>query len=278
LPDAPASLNPLWTFTVVAALVTTAGTLCGHFLKEIVLARSFEQWKAKRALDALYRKYRDPIVLSAIELANRFDEICREYPTDFLASQLLGGSSPPPSHNSERTHYFKRYKLESTAYRLAAFLAWLELYRQDLVFMDADTSKANVRLQGALAGIREALADGHLNCAANWERWADALIFREEQRAIGEALIATQGSNRVIIGYGAFQSMLTATATSPSERWISVTLNFLVDPSPPEDFRLERYRRMLLHLVALVDLLAPQRLTERLRNGAETVRRLQQAN
>jgi hypothetical protein len=44
-------------FTVVGDLVTTTGTLAGLFLKEVFLARSFEEWKMKQALAQVSRKY-----------------------------------------------------------------------------------------------------------------------------------------------------------------------------------------------------------------------------
>jgi len=79
--------------TVVAALVTTTGTLLGLILKEVFLARSFERWKSRRSLLQVSRKYRDPIVLAALELCNRLDRICREYPPDYLDASLLGCST-----------------------------------------------------------------------------------------------------------------------------------------------------------------------------------------
>jgi len=132
----------VWSFAVVAAIVTTAGTLFGHYLKEVVLARSLEDWKHRRALREIYRRYRDPIVLAGIELANRLKEITEEYPTDFLDACLLEGMAPLPSLDSIRNTYFQRYKCQSTIYRLAGFLGWLELFRQELVFLDPEGSKA----------------------------------------------------------------------------------------------------------------------------------------
>ncbi len=131
----------VWSFAVVAAIVTTAGTLFGHYLKEVVLARSLEDWKHRRALREIYRRYRDPIVLAGIELANRLKEITEEYPTDFLDACLLEGMAPLPSLDSIRNTYFQRYKCH-TIYRLAGFLGWLELFRQELVFLDPEGSKA----------------------------------------------------------------------------------------------------------------------------------------
>ena len=49
--------------TVVGALVTTGGTLLGLFLKEVLLARSFERWKARQSLECDHRALPSPSVL-----------------------------------------------------------------------------------------------------------------------------------------------------------------------------------------------------------------------
>jgi hypothetical protein len=272
-PQAPTtSESNILTFAVVAALVTAGGTLMGHVLKEVFLARSFELWKSRRASDAVYKKYRDPIVLAALELANRLREICLEYPTDFLASKLLDGPPLLAGRTSGRDLYFCRYKCQSTAYRLAALLAWFELYRQEIVFLDTGKSAANQRLQGILQLIRGDLADGHLNEADDWNDWADALVFREEQRAIGEALIKQEGDVRLVASYGTFISLLETTDDEKARRWFQVLTNFFVDPVPPKDFRRLRYNRLLVHLVDLIRAFGTSAISPRLTEAYEKCR------
>ena len=268
-PPASTSAPSILTFAVVAAIVTSIGTLVGHVLKEVLLARSFELWKSRRASDAVYRKYRDPIVLAALELANRLREICLEYPTDFLSSASLVGPAIPSGQTSGRDQYFRRYKCQSTAYRLAALLGWLELYRQEIVFLDTGTNAANGRLQEILQQMRSDLADGHLNEASDWNEWADTLIFREEQRAIGESLIKQEGGVRIVASYGTFISLLEATDKRASQRWFQVLTNFFLDPAPPKDFRRIRYCRLLIHLVDLVRALDAKSLSPRLTEAYE---------
>jgi hypothetical protein len=271
--ESPATSAPgILTFAVVAALVTTVGTLVGHVLKEVLLARSFELWKARRASDAVYRKYRDPIVLAALELAHRLREICFEYPTDFLGSKLLDGPALDAGQASGRDQYFCRYKCQSTAYRLAALLGWLELYRQEIVFLDTGKSTANRRLYDILQQIRSDLADGHLNEASDWNEWSDSLIFREEQRAIGETLIKQEGGTRLIASYGTFISLLEAKDDAGAKRWLQVLTNFFLDPAPSKDFRRIRYNRLFVHLVDLVRALDAKTLPSRLTDAYEGCR------
>jgi hypothetical protein len=249
-------------FTVVAAVITTFGTLVGLVLKELFLARSFEEWKARRTLQGIYRKYRDPIVLASVELADRLDEVARDYPTEFLDSKLLAQSPPPPNRSSEVDPYYRRYKCQSSIYRLCALLGWLELHRQDIVFLTSGKERLDKRIGEALTRVRSVMADGHLNDSDDWETWTDALIFREEQRAIGECMVAEGDNGRVVLGYGQFVAALEDT-TNPRNRWLRVAANFLLDPHPPKDFRLRRYRWLVVHLVDLIETLEPARLGTR---------------
>jgi hypothetical protein len=259
-------LNEILGFAVVGALVTTIGTLFGLFLKEVLFARSFEQWKAKQSLDQISRRYRDPITLSALELCNRLKRICDAYPPDFLASDLLASVPARPSLNSSADPYFKRYTLISSVYRLCAFLGWIELYRQEITFLHINEGTANLRLDQAIYAIRSDLADGQLNSAKDWNVWYDALVFREEQRAIGESMITMSGDVKVVMGYAEFCDLFPSKHTSRG-RWIEVASSLLLDPKANKDFRLVRIRRLVAHLVDLVELLAPSRLRDDHRNA-----------
>ena len=263
MPDPQSATPSLLSFAVVAAFVTTAGTLLGHYLKEAILAKSFESWKQRRSLESLYKKYRDPIVLSAIELATRLFEVIDQHPANFLAADVLACEAKQPSHSSGRDLYYLRYKCQSTIYRLSAFLGWLELYRQDLVFLDISESKTNTVLQNLLTELRKDLADGTINSATDWSSWSDALIFREEQRAVGESMIVSDGGIRTVMGYGSFVALLE-NPSSAANRWIQIVANFLIDPGPSKDFRVMRYHRLVIHLVDLVRTLDSSRLTEHL--------------
>lgn len=59
----------LLALTVLAAVVTAAGNLLATVLKDFFFTRSFEQWKERRTLMSVYRKYRDPIVLGGRNLS-----------------------------------------------------------------------------------------------------------------------------------------------------------------------------------------------------------------
>ena len=247
-------------FTVVGALVTTTGTLVGLFLKEVVLARSFEQWKTKQSLAQVSRKYREPIALSAIELCNRLMFICDEYPPDFLDSGLLASEPEGPTLSSAADPRFRRYRLVSTVYRLCAFLGWVELYRQDTTYLDADDGSSERRVDRAVYTFRSDLADGQLNKARDWETWHDVLLFREEQRAIGESMIVAVGGARTVMGYAEFCDLFPGSAPTSRAHWLRTAATFLLDLRATRDFRQTRMQRLIVHLVELVDILSKARL------------------
>jgi len=74
--------------SVVAALFSVAGNLLALVLREFLFVRSFERWKERRALRTVYQRYRDPIVLSGLDLISRVAEIRRAYPTNYLLAEV----------------------------------------------------------------------------------------------------------------------------------------------------------------------------------------------
>jgi hypothetical protein len=250
------SLRDWLSLSILGAVVTTIGSLLGIFIKDYIFSRSFELWKQRQTLTQLYQKYRDSLVLSACELASRISEVLDHYPTVYLTYAVLQTIPTKQITNSIDDPYFQRYKLVSTAYRLTAFLAWLELYRQDLTFLHPGGNKRARELDFAAGLIRQDLAHGQINTADDWDVWRDTLVFREEMRAIGESLIEVRGTSRTVMGYGQYCERLEASAPNATQRWSAVVLNFLLDlESHGRDFRHVRLKRLLVHLVEFAGLM-----------------------
>ena len=243
-------------FTVVAAVISTFGSLVGILMKEYIFSRSFERWKQRQTLELLYEKFRDPLTLSARELASRVSEILEDYPTVYLKTEILASRPERQIHNSTDDKYFRRYKLVSTAYRFCSFLGWLELYRQENTYLHSGNNEHSNALETAVGLIRSDLADGHLNEAEDWLDWRDTLIFREELRAIGESMIEVRGATRTVMGYCRFVELIESNVPSSTQRWSNVALNFMLDlEAERRDFRQIRLKRLLVHLVELLKLL-----------------------
>lgn len=241
--------------SVIGALVTTAGSLLALVLREYFFVRSFERWKERRALLSIYRKYRDPMILAGNELERRIEDICSNYPTNYLRSDLIDAHPQQLEANSDQDPYFQKHRLVSTAYRLCSYLGWLELYRQDVTFLDTGSRRANRRLEEVVERVRSDMADGQMNKAADWFQWHDRLIFREELRAIGEGMIVNRDGSREVIGYGAFRPLFDKASADADLWWIRSTRNFLLDLKISKDFRRERLQRMREDLHAVTALL-----------------------
>jgi len=252
-------------FSIVGALVSAVGALLAVAIKDYFFARSFEKWKQKRTVEQLYQRYRDPVFLSACELATRLMELDNNYPTTYLHSEVLSSTPDRQIHNSLEDPYFKKHKLLSSIYRLAAFLGWLELYRQEVTYLRSNQNRHSKSLENAVNFIRSDLADGQLNDAKDWPSWRDTLIFRDELRAIGEAMLENRGTSRAVIGYGHFLGAFESESKNAIKRWAPVVSNFLLDLQPNQkDFRKIRVKKLIVHLVDLMKLLEPKRLESRL--------------
>lgn len=241
--------------SVLAALIAAVGNLLALVLREFFLVRSYDRWKERQALRAVYQRYRDPIALSGLELLSRTQEIARTYPPSFLRSDVLDRQPSSLTTIATDDPYFQRYKLVSSVYRLCAFLGWLELYRQDVTFLDTGRRRGNAELDVLLKNLRGDLADGYLNKAPDWREWTDRLIFREEQRAIGAAMIREVGSRRMVMGYEEFLLFFDDLNAGPW--WLHTAANFLLDLDQARDFRRERLRQLEHHLAGLIGVLNP---------------------
>jgi hypothetical protein len=241
-------------FTVVGAIVTTIGTLIALVLKETFLVKSFELWKAQHTIEQAKSKYRDPLIRSALELCNRLSQICDEYPSEYFDRSVLR-SKPRKTASTAVDNYYKKYQLISTTYRLCALLGWIQLYRQEIVFLDSDDE-----LEKAINWIRKDLAEGHINTADDWEDWRDLLLLREEQRAIGESIITTTNGKSVVMGYSQFCEYFPSSGSDSIARWFKSASELLLDQRAPKDFRLTRMKLMVVHLVDLAELLGAHRL------------------
>jgi hypothetical protein len=243
--------SEILSLTVIAAVVTTIGNLVATWLKEFVFVRSFERWKERRSLASVKRRYRDPLLLSAQELRWRVAEIVDLYPPPYLRASVLH-HRPDIARNDLADPYYQRYRLESTVFRLCAFLGWLELYRRELTFLHG--RRLDRKLAETLERVRDDLANGELNTAPDLRDWSDRLIFREEQRAIGESMIVRDATPS-IMGYARFYSLSERADADRELWWLLIARGFFLDPEADLDFRRERLERVRGHLIAAIKLL-----------------------
>jgi hypothetical protein len=264
----------MWTVFALALGGAMIGTLLAHIIRERVLARPLHRLRTQRTLEMALNRYRDSIVLAALELCSRLMQICRDYPPEYLDSSVLE-TPPQPSPSAEgedKDLWLHRYTLESSVYRLCALLGWFELYRQAVAFVDTHATTQSRELESMMFLIRADMADMARNISTDAEGWYDVRLLREEQRAIGEAMIHEVEGQRTVLGYGEFCRLLAESEMVGRARWLRVAGAFMLDPKLTKDFRLLRLQRMVVHLVDLIGLLAPRRLRDMHQQAREQYR------
>lgn len=258
------SLEKWLGLAVFGAFVSAIGSLLGIFIKDYLFARSFEKWKEKQLLNKIYDRYRDPLFLSAYDLATRILEITQRYPTTYLKREILNSNPDRQIHNSIHDPYFQKHKLISTIYRLSAFLGWLELYRQEVTYLRSIDNEHSRSLEKVVNSIRSDLADGQINSHENKAEWRDTLVFRDELRAIGESMIERSGNVSKVVGYGHYLEAIETSIESRIKRWSPVVSNFLTDlENDGKDFRKIRIDYLLAHLIDIMALLKASEIDEK---------------
>lgn len=136
----------------------------------------------------LRARYRDPLLGAAFDLQSRLYNIVAK---NFLSYYMYDGESS------------RRYAIDNTLHLLAEYLAWMEIVRREIQFLDLGEELANRRWLHALEDLRDIFARDDIDAVLR--------IFRGEQRAIGETMTvhiadASNGRSRESLGYAQFVS------------------------------------------------------------------------
>jgi hypothetical protein len=174
-------------------------------------------------------KFREPLARAAYDLQSRFFNILK---LDLIQTYIQSGD--------ERT---RSYVIDNTTFLIAQYLAWTEIIRKEIQFLDLgedEQTRSLARLQDNIYSIWQADAS-----AFNQVFW----IFAGEQRAIGESLIYEGPRGPECIGYGKFLRSLKAKKNLLVEglRHDIAKLNTDLEKARP---------RMIALQNALIDLLA----------------------
>jgi hypothetical protein len=199
--------------------------------------RRHERTKQEQA-DDLRSRYRDPLMNAAFDLQSRLGNI--------VGNTFLVRYSRAPDEAS------RSYARQSTLYVLAEYLGWVEVLRREIQFLDLGDELANRRWVRALEEIRDIMARDTVDPALR--------VFRAEQRAIGELMLAAapeQNGARHLecLGYAAFVQRLE---NDPGfARWFE-KLGADIDLLASEpDAHTERVVLLQNALVDVLDLLDP---------------------
>jgi hypothetical protein len=169
--------------SVVAALIVAVFSYLG--VRRTLEAQERREMRSREEeSERLLRRYRDPVVRAAFDLQSRIYNIVVNR---FLEKYLVRGT---PAE--------QEYAVESTLYVIGEYFGWVEVLRQEVQFLDLGDA-------GKSRELRERL--GAINSIFFSERPDTAFrIFRGEQRAIGQVMVApvSVSGGREVIGYADF--------------------------------------------------------------------------
>jgi hypothetical protein len=255
------SVQAILGLTVIGTAVSILGNLLVLFLKEIWLARSFEGWKAQRALKEAYRQYQLPISIAATELSDRLYHLAREdnpLREERNCDLKIIGEVPARRESAAADKHYYRYRFMSNVYRLCCLLGWIELYRCAIGTLNPESSDKNRHLEMCLEKMRSVLADGWINENKNWKEWRDCLVFREELRAIGHRMISDK-AGLSLIDFGTFSEIIENDLEGKGDaKWFIKVAHFFEGLGDRKDFRLVRMKMLVVHLSDLTQFLQPK--------------------
>lgn len=152
---AGASASWITAPAIVAAAVTAAFTLAGILVKDLFLKRLEEGRSDRRAKTAIYERYSNPLVTSAISLLHRLNEILfKEHRPVYLQK------GPRLALGADLHRSYLYYKRLSTAYRVAAVLGWIRACRREFSYLRVAEPVKSQHVDRAIESFEKALADG----------------------------------------------------------------------------------------------------------------------
>jgi hypothetical protein len=219
----------------VLALIGIAGALLGSAVSLWGQARSASA-AARREAETVLARYREPLIAAAFELQSRLYNILE---LEFLERYLAQGDEDG-----------REYALENTLYVVAQYFGWTEILRREIQFMSFSDSKQSRAVADRLRRVVGRFQDDDPDLGRAF------LIWRGEQRAIGELMIQEKDGRTDCMGYGAFLER----RDPQFRRWFARLESALPELAADPDVPRVRVVELQHALVDLIHELDPQRL------------------
>jgi hypothetical protein len=206
---------------IIAALIAGVVSLALSVSNTYSARRQKDKERQIEAKAELAR-YRRPLLEAAADLGARIDNV----------------------QNNEFDGYFRpgdrrEIAIVSTLYRFARYFATLEILRSQLTFMEFESAEETKEVAALIGEVEEALTS---------DRLGGFMLWREEQRAIGEATLDRDEDGELrCIGFAAFVEEFE----KREARWLErFQAELEVDGAATNSNRLSRVQS---HLKALVE-------------------------
>jgi hypothetical protein len=169
--------------SVVVAIVALVGAAFSAAIAVYGQLRS-SSLASRREAEAVLAKFREPLVGAAYELQGRLYNILQ---LDFVRKYYVAGD-----------HAQREYALQNTLYVVGQYFGWSEILRREIQFLSfSDTERTR-----AVAARQHRIVE--LFQSDNPDLGRPFLIWRGEQRAIGELMIDREANPPRCIGYAGF--------------------------------------------------------------------------
>jgi hypothetical protein len=204
------------------ALVALAGSIFSTILTVFGAPVLQERRNAKKGLD----NYREPLLASSYELQARLYNILNlRFVETYISDETAG----------------KRVSaIESTLYVFAQFFGWREIIRREVQYLRFSKNQQTREIGQILGDIDETFLSNNYG--------PQFMIWRAEQRGIGERMIISEGNKMTCLGYASFVEHC-----STMEEWLTPLEHALENLENEGRKRLTDLQHMLVDLVGKLD-------------------------
>ena len=207
---------------VVIALIALAGSL----VSTIVTVFGAPALQASRDAKKVLNNYRDPLIAASFDLQARLYNILRlRFIEKYITAEEI----------SKRDS-----ALESTLYVFAQFFGWREVIRQEVQYLRFSRNRQTREVGQLIRDIEETFLSD--------EYGPQFMIWRVEQRGIGERMVESVDSQMNCLGYASFIKQ-----RSTMEEWLAPLEHDLENLEDGGRKRLTELQHMLVKLVRQLD-------------------------
>jgi len=209
-----------------AAVVIALIALIASLLSTVLTVFGAPMFQARREGTKLLATYREPLLAAAYELQARLHNIlCNDFVEKYIRSDAAGKQDAA---------------VQSTLYVFAQFFGWREIIRREVQFLRFARDEETRDVARLLRDITETfLLDDY---------GPQFMIWRVEQRGLGERMIVSDGDRPTCVGYAAFIEQRANFA-----EWLAPLERDLQDIGEEGRTRLVKLQHLLLELVTKLD-------------------------
>lgn len=207
---------------IVLALIALAGSVISTIVTVFGAPVLQARHDAKKALD----NYREPLLAASYELQARLYNILQlKFVEKYISDDTAGKRSAA---------------IESTLYVFAQFFCWREIIRRDVQYLRFSRDRQTREIGALLQDIGETFLS---------EKYGSQfMIWRVEQRGLGERMIVSADSKMTCLGYASFIERRPT-----MQEWLHPLEHDLENVRDGGRMRLTELQHLLLELVRQLD-------------------------